>query len=138
MQILEGFIPVRDPFISPLCICFASLNKYRNSRPDVFCKKGVLKTLQISQKSTCAGVLKKDSLAQVFSCEFSKIFKNTFFTEHVWTTASIFISISFMKKATATLLKKRHVIEKEKCFSVNFAKFLRAAFFTEHLRWLFL
>ena len=27
-------------------------------------------------------------LAQVFSCEFCKISKNTFFTEHLWTTAS--------------------------------------------------
>ena len=27
-------------------------------------------------------------LAQVFSCEFYKISKNTFFTEHPWTTAS--------------------------------------------------
>ena len=26
----------------------------------------------------------------MFSCEFSKISKNTFFTEHLWTTASGF------------------------------------------------
>ena len=32
--------------------------------------------------------IKKETLAQVFSCEFCEIFKNTFFTEHVWTTAS--------------------------------------------------
>ena len=32
--------------------------------------------------------LLKRRLAQVFLCEFSKIFKNTFFTEHLWTTAS--------------------------------------------------
>ena len=24
----------------------------------------------------------------MFSCEFCEIFKNTFFTEHLWTTAS--------------------------------------------------
>ena len=34
--------------------------------------------------------IKKDALAQVFSCEFCEISKNTFFTEHLWTTASIF------------------------------------------------
>ena len=28
----------------------------------------------------------------MFSCEFCKIFKNTFFTEHLWTTASARIS----------------------------------------------
>ena len=33
--------------------------------------------------------LLKKTLAQVFSCEFSEISKNTFFTEHVWTTASV-------------------------------------------------
>ena len=32
--------------------------------------------------------IKKEILAQVFSCEFYEIFKNTFFTEHLWTTAS--------------------------------------------------
>ena len=32
--------------------------------------------------------IKKDTLAQVFSCEFCEIFKNTFFTEYIWMTAS--------------------------------------------------
>ena len=32
--------------------------------------------------------LLKEPLAQVFSCEFSEISKNTFFTDHVWSTAS--------------------------------------------------
>ena len=31
--------------------------------------------------------IKKETRAQVFSCEFFKISKNTFFTEHLWTTA---------------------------------------------------
>ena len=30
----------------------------------------------------------KETLAQVFSCEFCKISKNSFFTEHLRTTAS--------------------------------------------------
>ena len=33
--------------------------------------------------------IKKEALPQVFSCGFCEIFKNTFFTEHVWTTASV-------------------------------------------------
>ena len=33
-------------------------------------------------------------LAQVSSCEFCEISKNTFFTEHLWTTASIFMSFT--------------------------------------------
>ena len=33
--------------------------------------------------------IKKETLAQVFFCEFYKVSKNTFLTEHVWTAASI-------------------------------------------------
>ena len=32
--------------------------------------------------------IKNEALAKVFSCEFCKIFKNSFITEHLWTTAS--------------------------------------------------
>ena len=37
--------------------------------------------------------IKKEPLTQVFSCEFCEISKNTFFTEHLWTTASAGISV---------------------------------------------
>ena len=33
-------------------------------------------------------LLKKETLAIVFPCEFCEISKNTFFTEHLWTTVS--------------------------------------------------
>ena len=33
--------------------------------------------------------IKKETLAEEFSCEFCEIFKNTFFTEHLWVTASV-------------------------------------------------
>ena len=36
--------------------------------------------------------IKKETLAQVFSCEFCEISKNTFFTEHLWTTTSVSLS----------------------------------------------
>ena len=54
--------------------------------------KGVLfKTvfLEISQKSqenTCARV---SFLIRLQACEFCEISKNTFLTEHLWTTASV-------------------------------------------------
>ena len=38
------------------------------------------------QASGC-NVIKKEALAQVFSCEFCEIFKNTIFTEHLQKTA---------------------------------------------------
>ena len=45
---------------------------------------------QNSQENTCARVsLLKETLAQVFSCEFCEISTNTFFTEHLWATASV-------------------------------------------------
>ena len=65
----------------------------------VLWKKVFLEILQSSQENTCARVsfwiklqawnfIKKETLAQVFSGEFCEISKNTFFTEHLWTTAS--------------------------------------------------
>ena len=68
-----------------------------NSCPEVFCRKGVLRNFaKFTGKRPCQGLffnknadlsnsglrpvtlLKKETLAQVFSCEFCKIFKNTF------------------------------------------------------------
>ena len=65
-------------------------------------KKGVLEFSQSSQEKTCTRVtflnevadlqacnfIKKETLAQVFFCEFCEIPKNTFFTEHLSATAS--------------------------------------------------
>ena len=47
--------------------------------------KMFLKILQNSQENTCT---KNETVAQVFSCEFYGIFKNTFFKEHLRKTAS--------------------------------------------------
>ena len=44
----------------------------RSNRPDVFCKKGVLRNF------AACNFIKKETLAQVFSCQFCKISKNTF------------------------------------------------------------
>ena len=53
----------------------------RSSRPEVFCKKGVLKNFtKLAGKHLCQRLFfKKESLAQMFSCEFCEISKNTFF-----------------------------------------------------------
>ena len=87
---------------------------FRNSRPEVFCKKVVfflrrcsvkkvfLKDSQNSQESTCSG-----SLVSSFKPE------EYFGTE-------------------------RHKRPWYRCFPINFAKFLRTPFFIEHLRWLVL
>ena len=39
--------------------------------------------------------IKKETLVQVFSCKLCEIFKNTFFTEHLWTTASLLFQNPF-------------------------------------------
>ena len=43
--------------------------------------------------------IKKETLAQVFCCEFCEISKNTLFVEHLWTTASEQV---FFEKALET------------------------------------
>ena len=68
----------------------------RSSLREVFCKKVFLKISQNLQENTCARVsfliklqveacnfIKIETLAQVFSSEFSKGFKNVFFIEHL-------------------------------------------------------
>ena len=77
------------------------LLKIQKQPPDVFCKKGVLRNFakftgkHLYQRvffnkkllKTC-NFIKKDSVAQVFSCNCCEISKNTFFLEHLRTTAS--------------------------------------------------
>ena len=53
--------------------------------------------------------IKKETLAQVFSCEFCKISKNTFFTEHLWATASVIAEVYL--KSTQFLNKKVSNVE---------------------------
>ena len=42
----------------------------------------------MSKVTEAYNFIKKENMAQVFSCEFCKIFKNTSFTEHFRATAS--------------------------------------------------
>ena len=77
-------------------IKIVTLNYHRTESVAQRCsvKKVFLETSQTSQENTCAGdcfnkvagltpqaynFIKKESLAQVFSCEFCEISKNTFF-----------------------------------------------------------
>ena len=80
---------------------------FRNNRREVFCKKGVLKNFtKFTGKHLCqslfydkVAVLRPQALAQVFLYEFFKISISTFFTEHLWTTASeyLLLILSFFK-----------------------------------------
>ena len=55
------------------------LKNKRSSRPEVFCKKGVLKNFtEFTGKHLCQS-LKKSLWDRCFFCEFCEIFKNTYF-----------------------------------------------------------
>ena len=58
-------------------------------------KKGVLRNFaKFTGKHLCQSLfIKKETLVQVFSCEFCEISKNTFFTEHVWVTGSLLFQV---------------------------------------------
>ena len=68
------------------------MSTYRSRRPEVFFKKGVLRNLTKfigkhlyqnlffnKRNFIKTDFIKKETQAQVFSCEFSQIFKNGFF-----------------------------------------------------------
>ena len=75
--------------------------QHRSSHQRCSMKKGVLKNFaKLTGKYLCQSLffikvagaacnfIKKEILAQVFSCGFCEISKNTLFTEHLWVTAS--------------------------------------------------
>ena len=53
-----------------------------------FAGKHLCLSLFFNKVASLKTLLKKKTLAQVLSCEFSEIFQNTLFTEHLWMTAS--------------------------------------------------
>ena len=62
---------------------FHTSSEFQNQRHQRYSiKKGVLKNF------AKFNFIKKETLALMFSCEFCESFKNTFFTELLWTTAS--------------------------------------------------
>ena len=70
-------------------------NSTRSRHLEVFCKKGVLKNFakftgkHLRRSLHACNLIKKETLAQGFSCKFGKIFKHTFFKEHLRTAASV-------------------------------------------------
>ena len=70
--------------------------KTRSSHQMCSLREGVLRNFaKFTGKHLCQSLqaeacnfIKKETLAQVFSFEFCEFSKNTFFTEHLWATAS--------------------------------------------------
>ena len=68
----------------------------------------LLNILQNSQENTCAKVslFASRSLVRVFSCGFFKIFKKTFFTDHIWRTASRHLKYDIYSEVPRSFLFK--------------------------------
>ena len=65
-------------------LCHKCDTSFRSSRPEVFCKKGVLRIFtrftgkHLKLQPSGLYFVKKEALAQVFSCEFCQISQSTF------------------------------------------------------------
>ena len=93
----------------------------RNSRPDVFCKK----------KCSACNLIKKETLAQVFSCEFCEIFKYTsFYRTPLVAALEIFTPILYLTIITQnkndsvnSILQHGHVVDKNCCVVFPVSRF---------------
>ena len=95
--------------------------KHRNSHRRCSVKIDVLKNfVKFIGKHLCQSLYFNEvtgDLAQVFSCKFCEIFKNSFFTEHRWPTASV---------STYLARKKNFVnLSKSAVFCVHFHIYLK-------------
>ena len=81
---------ISDLFVDKIFVGCPTKNRSSHRRSSV--KKGVVRILSENMGKLCLSArpatLLRESLAQVSSCEFSEISKNTFFTEHLRTAAS--------------------------------------------------
>ena len=127
--------------------------KYKSSRIEVFCKKGVLRNFaKFIGKNLCQGLflnkvacnfIKKETLVRVFSCEFWEFSKNTFYrwTPLVAATVKIYptsAKVILQNEDDRRLIVNNNTYKKGsilsvavfRIFSQNFAKFIG-----EHLPW---
>ena len=72
--------------------CFAKIGLLRNFTK--FTGKYLCQSLFFNKVALACNFIEKETPAQVFSCEFCEISKNTFFAEHLWKTASEESSLS--------------------------------------------
>ena len=110
---------------------------FRCSRPEVFCKKGVLRNFaKFTEKQLCQSLFFSKVAGRKSShrrCSVKKMFLNILQNSQEKTCARVSFliklqaSCNFIKKETPTQV-----------FSCEFCEISKNTFFTEHLRWLLL
>ena len=93
----------------------------------MFCKKGVLRNFaKFTGKQAC-NFIKKETLAQMFSCEFCEISKNTFFHRTPLVAASLKSQYSSQREISQLIGRANHRSSRPEAFCTkdvrkNFAK----------------
>ena len=93
------------------------LNQTPGKKKRQFFKKLFFKILQYSQDNTCVfqafrQLYQKDTPAQVFSCEYCGIFKNTYFVEHlpiVFCAQWMQVDLRFSQRLLSTRVKMKDI-----------------------------
>ena len=134
---------------------------FRSSRPEVFCKKSVLRDFaKFTGKHLCQSLFINNfadqvTLAQVFTVNFATFWRTPFLTEHLWWLPLVLQNrcfykfpdinqkISVLKSLFNTVrgLKAQNFIEKEtptQVFPCEYHKIFKNTCFIEHPWWLLL
>ena len=103
-------------------------------------KKVFLKVSQNSQEKTCARVsflitlqsstcnfIKKETMAQVLSCEFCEIFENTYFIEHLRTTTCEMSRFIFWHIALNSDFRDLKIFPKALLFNIPMKELVKPA-----------
>ena len=128
-----------EVFLTSIMSIINILFYFRSSRPEVLCKKGVLRNLtKFTGKHLCQGLtlFKKSLLRRCFLVNFVKFLRTPFFTEHLWFASvfRVFFGILYRSwvprcSSKELLLKILQDSKENRCFPVNIAKVLRIVFF---------
>ena len=81
-----GFYMITSSVLKELTWIQAQRTMRKKQPQEVFSMKRCARVS--SCRAEACNFIKKETLAQVFSCEFCEISNNTFVTEHLWKTAS--------------------------------------------------
>ena len=108
---------------------------YRSSHQKCFWKKGVLINFAKFRPQACS-LIKKETLAHVFFCEFWEISKNTFLIEHLWASASahkIFQKTQNSNHSYVTFLWRHCILRR----SLKLSIFMNKSNFPYKMKWLY-